>query len=233
MLFRSKMSKSYGNTIALFAPPAQLQKQIASIVTDSRAPGEPKSTENSALFQIYQAFASVEETDALRASYAQGIAWGDAKQLLFERIDREVAPMRDRYESLVNDPGRIEQILLSGAAKARAFSKPFTASLRHAVGLRNLAVQPVKTVVAKPVKVTQGFKQYRERDGLFYFKLNDAKGHTLVQSHGFKSPQDAGQAIDLLRSNGESGLVSLASRIDPLTDDAVQKVLLVLEQLNT
>ena len=228
-----KMSKSYDNTIALFAPPAQLQKQIASIVTDSRAPGEPKSTENSALFQIYQAFASVEETDALRASYAQGIAWGDAKQLLFERIDREVAPMRDRYESLVNDPGRIEQILLSGAAKARAFSKPFTASLRHAVGLRNLAVQPVKTVVAKPVKVTQGFKQYRERDGLFYFKLNDAKGHTLVQSHGFKSPQDAGQAIDLLRSNGESGLVSLASRIDPLTDDAVQKVLLVLEQLNT
>ena len=228
-----KMSKSYGNTIALFAPPAQLQKQIASIVTDSQAPGEPKSTENSALFQIYQAFASEEETNALRDSYAQGIAWADAKQMLFERIDQEVRPMRARYESLVNDPVQIEHILLEGAAKARALSKPFIDSLRYAVGLRNLAVQPVKAPLAKAVKVIYGFKQYRERDGLFYFKLNDAKGHTLIQSHGFISPQDAGQAIELLRSEGESGLILLASRIDPLTAHEVREALQVLEQLNT
>ena len=228
-----KMSKSYGNTIALFAPPAQLQKQIASIVTDSQAPGEPKSTENSALFQIYQAFASEEETNALRDSYAQGIAWADAKQMLFERIDQEVRPMRARYESLVNDPVQIEHILLEGAAKARALSKPFIDSLRYAVGLRNLAVQPVKAPLAKAVKVIYGFKQYRERDGLFYFKLNDAKGHTLIQSHGFISPQDAGQAIELLRSEGESGLILLASRINPLTAHEVREALQVLEQLNT
>ena len=228
-----KMSKSYGNTIALFAPPAQLQKQIASIVTDSQAPGEPKSTENSALFQIYQAFASEEETNALRDSYAQGIAWADAKQMLFERIDQEVRPMRARYESLVNDPVQIEHILLEGAAKARALSKPFIDSLRYAVGLRNLAVQPVKAPLAKAVKVIYGFKQYRERDGLFYFKLNDAKGHTLIQSHGFTSPQDAGQAIELLRSEGESGLILLASRINPLTAHEVREALQVLEQLNT
>jgi len=133
------MSKSYGNTIPLFAPRAQLQKQIASIVTDSRAPGEPKDTEGSALFQIYQAFASAEETETLRKAYAGGIGWGDAKQLLFERIDQEVAPLRARYDALMNDPAQIERILLSGAAKAQALSKPFMASLRHAVGLRNLA----------------------------------------------------------------------------------------------
>ena len=95
-----KMSKSYDNTIALFAPAAQMRKQIAGIVTDSKAPGEPKVTEGSALFQIYQAFASAQETTTLAKAYADGIGWGDAKQILFERIDREVAPMRAQYEEI-------------------------------------------------------------------------------------------------------------------------------------
>src|SRR5207237_703583 len=99
-----KMSKSYDNVIALFAPREQVRKQIFSIVTDSRAPGEPKATEGSALFQIYQAFADEAETEALRKAYAEGISWADAKQLLFERIDREIAPMRERYEALVGNP---------------------------------------------------------------------------------------------------------------------------------
>lgn len=227
-----KMSKSYGNTIALFAPPAQLQKQIASIVTDSRMPGEPKSTEDSALFQIYQAFASATETASLRQAFAQGIAWGDAKQLLFERIDQEVAPMRDRYEAFLNEPAQIEQILLAGAMKARAISKPFNDALREAVGLRSLAVQPAKTKVSKPVKVAAaGFKQYRERDGLFYFKLNDAKGITLVQSRGFVSPQDAGQAISTLQEKGEAGFISLAPQLESLTIEAMHEALQALERL--
>ena len=139
-----KMSKSYGNTIPLFAPRAQLQKQIASIVTDSRAPGEPKDTEGSALFQIYQAFADEHETEALRKAYAEGIGWGDAKQLLFERIDREITPMREQYEALLKDPARIETTLLAGAAKARALSQPFMGRLRHAVGLRNLGARAAR-----------------------------------------------------------------------------------------
>ena len=79
------------------------------IVTDSRAPGEPKEVEGSALFQIYQAFASTEETGRLRQAYADGIAWGDAKQLLFERIDREIAPMRERYDALIRNPARTRE----------------------------------------------------------------------------------------------------------------------------
>ena len=102
-----KMSKSYDNTIPLFAPREQLKKLIAGIVTDSRAPGEAKDTEGSALFQIYQAFASDEETAALRKSYADGIAWADAKNVLFERIDREIAPMREAYLDLISHPARI------------------------------------------------------------------------------------------------------------------------------
>src|SRR5690606_4614661 len=77
-----KMSKSYGNTIPLFAPPAELRRLVFSIVTDSRAPGEPKDTEGSALFQLYQAFATAEETAAFARAYAEGIGWGEAKQRL-------------------------------------------------------------------------------------------------------------------------------------------------------
>ncbi|HSU23683.1 MAG TPA: tryptophan--tRNA ligase, partial [Variovorax sp.] len=106
-----KMSKSYDNTIPLFTPRAQLQKLIGGIVTDSRAPGEPKETEGSALFQLYQAFADADETATLRRSFAEGIGWGDAKQVVFERVDREIAPLRAHYEALMADPAHIERIL--------------------------------------------------------------------------------------------------------------------------
>ena len=208
-----KMSKSYDNTIPLFAPRAHLKKLIASIVTDSTPPGEAKTVEGSALFQIYQAFATPEETTALRAAYANGIAWGDAKQLVFERIDREIAPMRETYLALLNDPAKIEAILIAGAAKARQIATPFMARLRHAVGLRDLRAQinnqAVKTAkVAKPV-----FKQYRELDGKFYFKLLDVNSRLLLQSMGFDSPKEAGQTIGLLQTQGASALPGLADKL--------------------
>ena len=194
-----KMSKSYDNVLALFAPREQLRKQIAAIVTDSRAPGEPKEVEGSALFQIYQSFASPQETAALRQAYADGIGWGDAKQLLFERIDREIAPMRDRYQSLMDNPAEIERILQAGAVKARAFATPFLAELRQAVGLRNLAAQPTKAKGDKSRAALPSFKQYRETDGKFYFKLVDARGRLLLQSLGFDSAREAGVTIARLR----------------------------------
>jgi tryptophanyl-tRNA synthetase len=208
-----KMSKSYDNTIPLFAPREQLKKLIGSIVTDSRAPGEAKSTEGSALFQIYQAFATPEETAALRQSYLDGIAWGDAKQIVFERIDREIAPMREAYLALLNDPAKIETILLAGAAKARQIATPFMGRLRHAVGLRDLRAQTsskaVKAKVVKPV-----FKQYRESDGKFYFKLLDTEGRLLLQSLGFDSPKAAGQSIGLLQTQGAQALPGLAGKLE-------------------
>lgn len=226
-----KMSKSYGNTIAMFAPRAQLQKQIASIVTDSRPPGEPKDTEGSALFQIYQAFASAEETEALRKAYAEGIGWGDAKQMLFERIDHEVAPLRERYEALMNDPAEIERILLIGAEKARKLARPFMAELRHAVGLRNLAAGSGKGGVRKAKVAKPSFKQYRERDGLFYFKLLDAHGTALLQSRGFASPQEAGRAIAALQQQRGAALATLADRLEPAGPEELRAANEALEAL--
>lgn len=195
-----KMSKSYDNVIALFGPREQVRKQIFSIVTDSRAPGEPKQVEGSALFQIYQAFAASEETAQLRQAYADGIAWADAKQMLFERIDREIAPMRERYEELVNNPAELEKILKAGAEKARSRATPLMAELRHAVGLRNLAAQAAGKKAKKDKAALPSFKQYREADGKFYFKLVDAQGRLLLQSRAFDSPKEAGQVVAGLRT---------------------------------
>lgn len=195
-----KMSKSYDNVIALFGPREQVRKQIFSIVTDSRAPGEPKEVEGSSLFQIYQAFASPEETAGLRKAYADGIAWSDAKQVLFERIDREIAPMRERYEHLVNHPAELEAILKTGAEKARTRATPLIAELRHAVGLRNLAAHTTGKKAKGTKAALPSFKQYRESDGKFYFKLVDAQGRLLLQSQAFDSPKEAGQVIAGLRA---------------------------------
>jgi tryptophanyl-tRNA synthetase len=196
-----KMSKSYDNTIPMFAPREQLKKLIDSIVTDSKGPTEPKAVEGSALFQIFQAFASEDETQSLRQAYADGISWGDAKQVVFERIDQEIAPMRETYQSLMNNPAKIETILLAGAAKARAIATPFMSQLRHAVGLRSLQAHTDAT--AKAVKVALPvFKQYREKDGLFYFKLQSADGRLLLQSGAFASPKVAGQTIAALQTEG-------------------------------
>jgi tryptophanyl-tRNA synthetase len=194
-----KMSKSYDNTIPLFAPPAELKKLVLSIKTDSRAPGQAKDTEGSALFQLYQAFATAEETEAMRRAYADGIAWGEAKQMLFERVEREVAPMREKYEALIAKPVEIEATLREGAAKARKIATPFMAELRRAVGLRPLhersETKSVATKAALPL-----FKQYRETDGKFYFKLLDGEGVLLLQSRGFDSPKDAGRCIAEIKS---------------------------------
>ena len=211
-----KMSKSYDNTIALFGPREQLRKQIMGIVTDSRAPGEPKDTEGSALYQIYRAFADDAEAAAFAQAFADGIAWGDAKQALFERIDAEIGPMRERYEHLMAHPEEVERLLLRGAEKARAIATPFMAALRHAVGLRPLQAKSGAKPAQPAAKTAAScsFKQYREADGRFYFKLVDAAGQLLLQSRGFESPRDAGQAVKRLQTEGAAALTALADRLE-------------------
>ena len=204
-----KMSKSYDNTIPMFAERKQLRELIMGIVTDSKAPGEPKSTEGSALFQLYQAFADPVQTAAMRQSYADGIAWGEAKAALFGLIDSRVAPMREKYEALIARPIEIEAVLREGAIKARKLSRPFLAELREAVGLRDLR-DGVRVAVATPAAEpepakTASFKQYRE-GGRFYFKLVDGNGRLLLASHGADSAREAGQLIARLRASAGTGL---------------------------
>ena len=204
-----KMSKSYDNTIPLFAPPTEMKRLIFSIVTDSRAPGEPKPVKGSALFQLYQAFATPAETESMRRAFADGIGWGDAKQALFEKVDAAVAPMREKYQSLIAQPIEIEAVLREGALKARKISAPFMAELRDAVGLRDLreVARPAPPVAtqARAEPMLAAFKQYRE-GGKFYFKLFDGGGRLLLASLGLDSAREIGQLIARLRSSGGVGI---------------------------
>ena len=195
-----KMSKSYDNVIPLFAPQSQLRRLVFSMVTDSRGPDEPKEAEGSNVFELYQAFASAAETKAMRQAFADGISWADAKQALFERIDAELAPVRERYEGLIARPERIEALLQDNAARLRQEKvAPLLRELRAAVGLRPLTTvaggtrTPRQARAAVPV-----FKQYREDDGHFGFKLVEGD-RTLLVAEGFASPKECGQFIASLR----------------------------------
>ncbi|UPG95304.1 tryptophan--tRNA ligase [Luteibacter aegosomatissinici] len=201
-----KMSKSYDNTIPLFDGGSKaLREAIMKIVTDSRAPGEPKDTDDSALFTIFKAFASPAETAAFADALHGGIGWGEAKQVLFERIEADVAPMRERYDSLMARPDDMEDILLAGAAKARAIAVPLLEQLRDAVGLRTFRpAAKAEAVVEKAVAKAKPprFASFREDDGSFRFRLFGADGEELLLSVPFADPKAAGQVRQALSSVG-------------------------------
>jgi tryptophanyl-tRNA synthetase len=133
-----KMSKSYNNTIPLFADEKRLRKLIMKIKTNSLEPGEPKDTEDSTLFDIYKAFATAEETAEVSRRYAEGIAWGEMKQVLFEYINERIKPARAEYKRLIADPAIVEAELKKGALRAREVATPFMAQIRDAIGIRRL-----------------------------------------------------------------------------------------------
>ena len=200
-----KMSKSYNNTIPLWLDQAALRKAIMGIVTNSQAPGEPKNPDDSHIFTLYQAFASIAEIAEMRKAFADGIGWGEAKQHLFDQIDRELAPARARYNQLLGDPFEVEKILLRGAQRARQRTRVLIGKLRHAVGLRSLGGLAVRAdgqaasnpwASIRPIVI----KNYREKDGKFYFKIGSADGDVLVQSAGFESHKNSAALIALFKS---------------------------------
>ena len=133
-----KMSKSYGNTIPLFLSEKQLKKHINKIKTNLLEPGEPKDASDSTVFQIWQAFASPDQTAKMREAFAEGIAWGEAKKQLFELINGQLEEPREKYLELIANPSRVENVLQEGAEKARQHSQDLILTLRNSVGIRPL-----------------------------------------------------------------------------------------------
>jgi tryptophanyl-tRNA synthetase len=207
-----KMSKSYDNTIPLFAGGARaLQDAVMRIVTDSREPGEAKDPDASHLFTLYRAFGSAEETAAFRQQLLDGMGWGDAKKAFLALLERMLAPMRERYESLIARPDDIEDILLAGARKARQESIPALETLRAAVGLRSLktSVAPAankeeSAALPKPPR----FVSFRDDDGAFRFRLLSGNGDELLLSRVFANPKDIGAVTRRLVAEPDS--VSIA-----------------------
>ena len=196
-----KMSKSYDNTIPLFGSAKQLKEAIARIVTDSRLPGEPKDADGSHLFTLYQAFATPAQQAEFRAELEGGLAWGEAKNRLFQLLDAELGEARERYNALITKPADLEDILLAGAAKARRIATPFLGELREAVGLRSFREQ-VQVVGGEKKKAAKSarFVSFRDDDGSFRFRLLDAAGEQLLLSKSFADGKAAGQASKRLQS---------------------------------
>ncbi|WP_206434482.1 tryptophan--tRNA ligase [Iodobacter ciconiae] len=202
-----KMSKSYDNTIPLFEGGQKAMKDaIAKIVTNSLLPGDAKDPDNSHLVTIFEAFASKEQTQQFKDELRAGLGWGDAKKRLLDLIERDIAPMRERYNTLMTHPEEIEALLQAGAAKARATAAPLLKKVRESLGLR--AMQAIATSTAKAEKkaALPLFKQFRLEDGLFYFNFSTADGRLLLQSTGFTQGKEAGQWIAKLKNEGVAAI---------------------------
>jgi tryptophanyl-tRNA synthetase len=216
-----KMSKSYDNTVPLFeGGPKALKDAIARIVTDSKLPGEPKDPDGAHLVTIHDAFADAATRTAFHADLRAGLGWGDAKQRVVSLIEAHVGPMRERYADLMAHPEQIEEVLQAGAAKARATATPFLTDLRHAVGLRTmLAVPQAKAARAHADKSELPvFKQYREADGQFYFKLTTADGSLLLQSQAFAEGREAGGWVKRFKTEGAAALAEAPTGLVNLAD---------------
>ncbi|VFR18816.1 Tryptophanyl-tRNA synthetase [plant metagenome] len=234
-----KMSKSYNNTIPLFEGGAKaLKAAVMRIVTDSRQPGEAKDAEGSHLYSLYKAFATPDETKAFRAALEGGLGWGEAKQALCDRLERDLAPMRARYDELIARPDRLEEILQAGAARARRIAQPMMAELRDAVGLRSLRSSAVSASAAGAKKnaKTARFVSFRDEDGQFRFRLLAADGTELLNSVAYANPKEAGQVQKRLQDAAQApewaaeGDASFVLRLDgtvighgPAQPDAVAR----------
>lgn len=131
-----KMSKSYGNYIAVFAPAKELKKRIMAITTDAKALEEPKNPDTCHVFALYKLFANAEQVAELAAKYrAGGYGYGHAKLDLLALAEAHFAPQRDRYEELMARPGELEDLLVEGARRARGVAHPVIERVRQAVGL--------------------------------------------------------------------------------------------------
>ncbi len=133
-----KMSKSYNNIIPLLSDEKTLKKSIAKIVTNSLEPGDPKDPNGCNVFNLYTQFASCEQQSQFKNDYKEGISWGDAKNKLFNLINLELMPIRDKYNKLQEDKNLVNELLDAGAAKVRPLASEMLGELREIVGISKI-----------------------------------------------------------------------------------------------
>ena len=131
-----KMSKSYGNTIPVFAEQKQVLKLCKSIKTDSKAPEEPKDPDDSILYTLYTQMATPEEAKTFHEAFIPGgMGYGAAKQALADLLETKFGAARERYNTLMANPAEIDAVLKAGAEKARPRAAAVVERLRKAAGI--------------------------------------------------------------------------------------------------
>lgn len=131
-----KMSKSYKNHIPLFSTREEIQKLVMSIVTDSKAPDEPKDPETDNVFALHKLF-SQEQIEELQRRYEAGeIGYKESKEILIENIDRFISPLRDRRAEIATDHEQVKKILTRGGGSARQIAEAKLQEVREKIGLK-------------------------------------------------------------------------------------------------
>jgi tryptophanyl-tRNA synthetase len=131
-----KMSKSYGNTIDIFADEKEMRKRVMSIVTDSKPVEAPKDHATSTIFQLYSLFASKNEITEMRERFQKGgTGYGDFKKQLFEKLWEYFSPMRKRRQEILADKLYVDSVLVRGARRANEVAEDVMTRVRSAVGL--------------------------------------------------------------------------------------------------
>lgn len=227
-----KMSKSYDNVIPLFEGGEKaLREAIMKIVTDSKLPGEPKDPDSTSLTALYDAFATHEERNEFRRKLQEGLGWGEAKVIVFEKINSEIGPMRERYEAYMQEPEKVEAILRKGVERIRPMARALVDRCRNAVGLRAFKPLQAKKAAVKAKKSKASLKQYREKDGLFYFKLVNGQGKTLLTAGGLPSGKEVGAHLQSFKASGLGALKGIFCQLDAeATEAEVQSALDELTQ---
>ena len=132
-----KMSKSYGNTIDIFADEKEMRKRVMSMVTDSTPVEAAKDPAGSSIFKLYSLVSTPEELATMRAAFAKGgTGYGDFKKQLFGRLWEFFAPMRQRRKEILAQPNYIDDLLAKGAERANAIADEVMMRVRSAVGIR-------------------------------------------------------------------------------------------------
>ena len=131
-----KMSKSYNNTVDIFADEKETRKRVMSIVTDSTPVEAAKDPARSTIIQLYSLFASKNEIEEMRERFRKGgTGYGDFKKELFEKLWEYFSPMRKRREEILADQSYIDNVLARGAERANEIADQVMKRVRAAVGL--------------------------------------------------------------------------------------------------
>ena len=133
-----KMSKSYNNEIPLFLESKDRQKLIRKIKTDSSPAEAPKESKNCLIFQIYRHFADKPEVQSLEKSYKEGISWGEAKDILFEKLEDHFKDKSLIYNDYMKKPEKLERILKQGCDKVRSEASESLREIKDCIGFKNL-----------------------------------------------------------------------------------------------
>ena len=132
-----KMSKSYSNTIPLFASLDVITKAVMSIPTDSKGIDEPRNPEEDNVFKLHKLFSAESELSDLRSRYEKGgMSHKESKELLIKNIDAFIAPLREKREQLSHDTEYIMDVLKEGGKRAKQKAEKKMETIREAIGVK-------------------------------------------------------------------------------------------------